>query len=277
MDLKYDDLQTFLKVFEAGTFTKAAGELGLSQSALSQKVARLEDVLQATLLIRHPRSLSLTATGEKLLLHAKQAIQMQSDFLQDYNQYQSELNGVLRIAGYSSVMDSIIIPKLAPFLRKNPGVKIEFSSYEMFELPALLKSNSADFILTDSSLKLPATEELKIGEEEYVEIRAKKYPKAPNTYLDHTSKDNATASYFQFIGKKPNYQRAYMGGVYSIIEGVAEGLGHAVMSKHLVEKDKRFEMSIPKKRFVRPLILTYHTQNYYGPLQQEIQKLLSLA
>ncbi|OUR93505.1 hypothetical protein A9Q84_18710 [Halobacteriovorax marinus] len=275
MELKYDELKTFLEVHKAGTFTKASAHLGLSQSALSQKIARIEEVMQAAVFVRHPRSLSLTATGEKLLSYAKEAVQMQEDFLGSFDQYQNELSGTIRVAAFSSIMRSILIPKLASLQRKYPGVSIEYTSYEMFELESILKSNRADFIITDYEPKLSQTEQVIIGEEEYVIIEAKKYKTIPNTFLDHTSMDNATESYFQVIGRDKDYNRMFMGDVYSIIDGVALGLGRAVMSKHLVVSDKRFIITTHKKKYIRPLVLSYSKQNYYSPLQKQVLELLS--
>lgn len=274
MELKYDDLQTFLEIHKSGTFTKAAQVLGLSQSALSQKIARLEEVLQSAIFVRNTRSLSLTSTGERLLIYAKEAGQMQKDFLASFNQYQKELSGVIRLAGFSSIMRSMIIPQMAPFVRMNPKVSIEFNTYEMFEMEDILKSNKADFILTDYFPQLAQTEEVQCGEEEFVIIEAKKYKKIPHVFFDHTPLDNATKSYFQFIGRKMDYKRAYMGNVESIIDAVALGLGKAVVSKHLVEGDKRFTIISHRKRYIRPIVLTYFRQNYYGPLQLKVLKLL---
>jgi len=275
MDLKYDDLTTFLEVYQAGTFTRAAVVLGLSQSALSQKIARIEESLQATIFIRHPRSLSLTASGEKLLIYAKEASQMQEDFLSIFNQYQNELSGVIRIAGFSSVMRSVIIPKVSTFLRKNPLVSIEFQTFEMSELEGVLKSNRSDFIITDYFPNISQTEEMKIFEEEYVLINSKKYKSVIDTYLDHGPSDNATDSYFKHLGLEFNYKRKFMGDVYSIIDGVALGLGSAVMSKHLIESDKRFEIVMKKKRYIRPVVLTHLRQSYYSPVHNKVYDLLT--
>lgn len=275
MDLKYDDLQAFLLVYQAGTFTKAAKEYGYTQSALSQKIARLEEILNATLFVRHPRSLSLTASGEKLLIYAKEVKQRQEQFLKDFDQYNSELSGVVRIAGFSSVMRSMIIPRLAPFMRKNPDVSIEFSSHEMYELEEILKTNNADYIITDYLPRLGGIESRKIDEEEYVMISAKKYKNIPHTFIDHGPNDNATESYFNFLGKEIDYKRAYMGDVYSIIDGVANGLGKAVMSKHLIENDKRFTIKKERARYLRPVTLSYYKQSYYSPLSMKIQEILN--
>jgi len=273
MDLKLDDLQAFLKTHSLGSFTKAAKELGITQPALSLKIGRIEESLQTAVFIREPRSLALTESGEKLLVYAKQAIEMQRNFLEGFDQYQDEPSGVIRVAGFSSIVRSIIVPKLAPFMRKHSKVRIDFSSHEAFELEGVLKSNKADFIITDYLPQTPNWETEKIGEEEYVVIEPKK-KNAPHVFLDHGPFDNATSSYFEFMGLKKDYDRAYMGDVYSIVDGVALGLGKAVMSKHIIDGDKRFKIIKGRKKYARPLALSHLRQNYYSPLHELVKKAL---
>lgn len=223
MDLKIDDLRTFIEINKAGTFTKASKSLGLSQSALSQKIARLEETIHSSVFIRNPRSLELTASGEKLLVYAKQMTLMQEDFLSSFDQYDKEISGVIRIAGFSSVMRSLIIPCFKKMIIDHPRISIEFSTHEMNELEGILSSSRADIIITDYYPQKANTDELAIGREEYVEIRSKKI-NSPEIYLDHGSHDNATKSFFEFQGTKKNYHRKFMGDVYSIIDGVALGI-----------------------------------------------------
>lgn len=275
MDLKVDDLRAFVEVYKAGTFSAATQTLGISQSALSQKIARIEEVLQTSIFIRKPRSLSLTASGEKLLSYAKEVLDRQSDFLDSFDQYNEEINGVIRIAGFSSIMRSMIIPALAPILRKNTKLKVEFTSYEMFELESVLKTNKADFIITDYFPNLNRVVAEMISEEEYVIIESKKIKTIPDIYIDHGAHDNATESYFKFLGEKPQYERIFMGEVYSIVDGVALGLGRAVMSKHIIENDKRFKIVKKKKRYIRPIVLSHLEQNYYSPAHLLIKECLN--
>lgn len=270
MDLKYEELKAFITVNQLGSLTKAAIELGLSQPALSQRIARIEETLQSTVFIRKNRTVILTETGEKLLRFAKEAISHRHSFMENFDQYQNELRGSIRIAGFSSIMRSMIIPRLTPFLKNNLKARVIFSSHEMFDLEEILKTNQADFILTDYFPNIVGTKQTQIAEEEYVIIKSKRHKKIPHIFLDHGPKDNATASYFDFLKEKKDYQRAYMGEVYAIIDAVACGLGKAVMSKHLIEQDKRFVIEKKKKKYVRPVVLTYFEQNYYSPLHEEV-------
>lgn len=69
MDLK--QLEYFVKIAEAQSFSRAAGQLNVAQSALSRQVRLLEDELDVELLIRHGRGAELTPAGERLLEQAQ--------------------------------------------------------------------------------------------------------------------------------------------------------------------------------------------------------------
>ena len=256
-----ESLKAFLRTHELKSFTKAALDLGLTQSALSQKIARLEDELETTLFVRKTEGISLTSAGEKLLTHARQQLQMEEEFLKDFLGNKNEFAGSIRIAGYSSVMRSLIIPELASTLRKHPNVQFEFSTHEMNELPLVLKQNKAEFIITDYFMSLPGVEEVQIGEEEYVLVESSKHPS--DIFLDHDTEDNMTEAFLKFQGINLKYKRSFMGDVYGLIDGVALGLGKAVISKHLIEGDKRLKIIPTKKKYIRPIVLSYFKQTYY--------------
>lgn len=270
-----EQLKAFLTLQETGTFTKAAKELGMTQSALSQKIAKLEDELEVSLLVRKTKGLELTAPGEKLLVFAKEQLSSQENFLNQFKQTSETLAGNFRLAGFSSIVRSILIPRLSSFLRKNQDAFVEFSTHEVVDLVQQLKTNNADAIVLDYFPNLQGIEQVQIGEEEYVVIESAKHKNTPNIFLDHGPHDNATESFFNFQGKKTDYRRGFMGDVYGILDGVAAGLGKAVMSKHLIENDKRFKIIKSKRRYIRPIVLCYYQQNYYSPLQKKITELLT--
>ncbi len=67
-----DRLQKFAALIDSGSFTKAAGELHISQPALSAAVAKLERELHTTLILRGMRPLKLTPSGDAAYAHAKE-------------------------------------------------------------------------------------------------------------------------------------------------------------------------------------------------------------
>src|SRR4051812_16084592 len=123
MKLSSLQLEAFFETAKLGSFSRAAAHLGITQSALSQRVANLEGELQVTLLIRDPGGPILTGAGERLLRYCQVNNSLEQEIL---GQLKAEgFSGVVRIAAFSSVLRSVIIPSLAPFLRAHRGVQCE--------------------------------------------------------------------------------------------------------------------------------------------------------
>ncbi|MBS1972134.1 MAG: LysR family transcriptional regulator [Bdellovibrionales bacterium] len=273
MKISSQGLQAFTQTALTLNITQAAADLGLTQSALSQRLAALEKDLEVTLFIREPRGLKLTEAGHKVLRFASLNQKVEEELLFELKGHAQELAGTFRFAGFSSVLRSVIIPALVPFLRKHPGVHIDFQSYEMFELPDVLKSAKADLAVMDYSLQKKNILEETLGHEEYVVIESAKQETPVDLYLDHGPEDNATESFFREQGKAPEfYRRSFMGDVYGIIDGVEAGLGRAVMSKHLIVNNSKVKLIKGYGAYKRPVVLHYFEQPYYSRLHKSILK-----
>jgi DNA-binding transcriptional LysR family regulator len=74
-------LRTFVAICDSGSFTKAAREVNLTQSAVSLHVKRLEDQVGSRLIVRNMRGLRLTEQGEVIQLYSKYKISKQNKFL----------------------------------------------------------------------------------------------------------------------------------------------------------------------------------------------------
>ena len=277
MKISNTGLSAFIKTASLLNMTAAALELGITQSALSQRIALLEDDLETTLFIREARGLKLTERGEKLLHFALLNQKLEEEFLLEMKSSSNELAGTINLAGYSSIMRSVIIPALTPFLRKNSKIQISFQSYEMGELPDILKTAKADIIFTDYLWEKNGIINFLCGHEEFVVIESTKFPSAPDIYLDHGPSDNATEDFFRQQTRSAKIlRRSFMGDVYGIIDGVEKGLGKAVMSKHLIAQNKAVTIKEGYKKYVRPVTMHYYYRPYYSKLMttvlQELQE-----
>jgi DNA-binding transcriptional LysR family regulator len=74
-------LRTFVAVAECGNFTQAAGSLGLTQSAVSMQIKRLEDTVGSALFERTSKGVKLNTIGERLLPNARRILNMLSETL----------------------------------------------------------------------------------------------------------------------------------------------------------------------------------------------------
>ena len=122
-----DDIQTFIAVAEAGSFTKAAAELGVSQSAVSYSVKMLEQRLGVRLLARTTRSLSLTDAGEKLMRGLAPAFDHINREIDTLTSSSGRPSGKVRISVSRQAARTLIWPMLAAFLAQYPEIEVELS------------------------------------------------------------------------------------------------------------------------------------------------------
>lgn len=122
----FNDLLAFITVAREGSFTRAAVQLGVTQSAVSQVVSALEARLKIRLLTRTTRSVSLTAAGERLL----EAVGHRFDAIEAEVQALTELRdlpaGTVRITCGDNIIKTTLLPKLMPVLKAYPDIKLEF-------------------------------------------------------------------------------------------------------------------------------------------------------
>ncbi|MGO4740206.1 LysR family transcriptional regulator [Bosea sp. 2KB_26] len=131
------DLSAFMAVAEAGSFTLAAAKLGMSQSALSQIVRRLEGRLGLSLLRRTTRSVSPTDAGERLLQTLVPALSGLDESLAALSEMREKPAGTIRITSVEHATDTIIYPVLKTFLPRYPDVSVEIvSDYGLVDIVA---------------------------------------------------------------------------------------------------------------------------------------------
>lgn len=108
------------------SFTAAAEEIGMTQSAVSQHVKSLETSLGVALFIRRPRGLSLTDDGRKLLPQVSSALETLTVAARNFDTVPSK--NVLTVAASVSIAQWLISPRLNEFTKKNPEINIRFLS-----------------------------------------------------------------------------------------------------------------------------------------------------
>lgn len=119
------DLVAFLVVAREQSFTKAAMQLGVSQSALSQTMRALETRLGVRLLTRTTRRVSPTQAGERLLQTVSQRFAEVDAELEAVTALGDTPRGTLRLAATENAVATVVWPKLEKFLRRYPEIKIE--------------------------------------------------------------------------------------------------------------------------------------------------------
>ncbi|MBU1332600.1 MAG: LysR family transcriptional regulator [Gammaproteobacteria bacterium] len=121
-----NDLLSFVTVARAGTFTRAAAQLGVTQSALSQAISGLEARLQIRLLTRTTRSVSPTVAGERLLNAIGNRFDEIEAELDELSALRDKPSGTVRITCGDHIQRTLLLPKLSPLLLECPDIKVEF-------------------------------------------------------------------------------------------------------------------------------------------------------
>ncbi|MBR0797765.1 LysR family transcriptional regulator [Bradyrhizobium jicamae] len=122
-----NNLIAFLAVARERSFTRAAAQLGVSQSALSHTIRALEERLGMRLLTRTTRSVAPTEAGERLLLNVGPRFDEIETELAALSALRDRPAGSIRITTGEHAAETILWPKLAGFLPRYPDIKVELS------------------------------------------------------------------------------------------------------------------------------------------------------
>src|ERR1700756_2509982 len=132
-----DGVEAFLSIAQHRSFRRAAAELGVTPSAISQAVRTLETRVGAALFIRTTRSVGMTEAGERFLSRAKPAFEelvVASEVARDLGQRPA---GLLRLSVPRAVVPILLEPLIASFCQNYPEVEVEIAvSEELVDLAA---------------------------------------------------------------------------------------------------------------------------------------------
>jgi DNA-binding transcriptional LysR family regulator len=134
--LDLNQLALFVQVVQSGSFDQAARRLSMPSTTLSRQVAQLEDALQARLLQRTTRKLSLTDAGRTLYDQSVRQIEALNETVDQLSGGRKDPQGRIRVAAPANFFDFFVMEWVADYLRRYPEVRVEF----------VLSDTMADFV-----------------------------------------------------------------------------------------------------------------------------------
>jgi len=146
---KFDlrQLECFCAVARLRSFTKAAEEVGVAQSSLSQQIANLEQGLESVLFERLARRIELTPAGEALLPRAQAMLQDAAALPHDLETVRAEPGGVLRVGVIPSIMPYFLAPRLRQFVEHFPGIELQLREAQTAELISQIEDGVMDIAI----------------------------------------------------------------------------------------------------------------------------------
>lgn len=127
-----NDLRAFLLVAQTGSFTKAAAQMGVSQSALSHSIRGIEERLQIKLFHRTTRSISATQAGEQLYQRLLPLFDEIDQEINGLSEFRNVVKGTLRINGNEHTFRYVLAEKFADFAQQYPEVELELVAEDRF-------------------------------------------------------------------------------------------------------------------------------------------------
>jgi DNA-binding transcriptional LysR family regulator len=249
--MDWDKLKVFHAAADAGSFTHAGEQLGLSQSAVSRQVGALEQELSVPLFHRHARGLILTEQGE-LLYHTAHEVLMKLEAARaKLTDSREKPHGELRVTTTVGIGVHWLTPRLGEFLDLYPDIHITLITSEQ-ELDLSMREADVAIRLRQPvqpdliQRKLFAVHFHAYASPEYLKRRGT--PRAVDELDDHQilAMGGTVPSYLQSVrwllgagrdGKEQRVARLEINPVLGLLRACQRGLGIAMLPDYLVEEN----------------------------------------
>lgn len=243
------DLISFVLVARAGSFTRAAAQIGVSQSALSHALRGLEERLGVRLLTRTTRKVSPTPEGERVLERIAPHFSRIEEELVSLIEMRDQPAGTIRITTTDHAAETIIWPKLSPVLSGYPDLKVELvTDYsltdivsEKFDAGVRLGEQVSEGMI---AVRIgPDFRMLVVGTPSYFEGRSK--PLTPQDLTDHICINLRLPTYggiyaweFEKEGRELNVRvdgQFTFNTIHPIVQAALDGHGLGYVPEDLVQ------------------------------------------
>ena len=240
-----DKYQTLMSVVDCGSLTRAAAELGVTQSAVSHSLDSLEKELGFTVIRRSRAGVQLTSEGERLLPAVRGLLAAAEQLNQTASSIRGLESGTVRIGAFTSVAVHWLPPVLKEFQQDYPKVDFKLLNGDYHDVEQWLADGSVDV----GFVAMPAgvdCECIPLLEDRLLAIlprhsRFENYPKFPLVECETEpfisllqSSDHDARRALEAAGVKPNV-RFYTKDDYAVIAMVEQGLGISIMPELLLK------------------------------------------
>ena len=240
-----DKYQTLMSVVDCGSLTRAAAELGVTQSAVSHSLDSLEKELGFTVIRRSRAGVQLTNEGERLLPAGRSMLAAAEQLSQTASSIRGLESGTVRIGAFTSVAVHWLPAVLKEFQQDYPKVDFKLLNGDYHDVEQWLAEGSVDV----GFVALPAgvdCECIPLMEDRLLAIlprhsRFENYPRFPLVECETEpfisllqSSDHDARRALEAAGVKPNV-RFYTKDDYAVIAMVEQGLGISIMPELLLK------------------------------------------
>jgi DNA-binding transcriptional LysR family regulator len=278
MLLETSHLQTLLAVAKNGSFSKAAEELHVTQSAISQNIKSIENKLKVKLIQRTSKGVQLTEEGHKIYGLARDFINRIDSVVHSIQEEKELMKGSVRIGTLMGIGKSWLTSRLLDFTQEYPEVIFQAKYANPEELIDLFENNELDCLII-SEQHLPSLGEKVHVFNEFLTLVAPKnqeFEELKELNMDILLKfpiilyDKSDALFYRWcreklgtIPKKIN-RRLVINSHGAMIQAVAKGMGVAVLPSHVIKrsyyKDKVLNLGSHFEVFNQKYFYVFHSE-----------------
>jgi DNA-binding transcriptional LysR family regulator len=239
---RFQELNAFIAVVEAGGFTAAARRTGDSQSAISKAIGALERRLGVALFIRSTRSVTLTDQGQRYYDRTKPLLDEMDDADSELTSSTHNVSGPIRIAASGTFGRLHVLPLIADLLSVNPGLQVDLI---LSDFVRDMVEDGIDLAIRVGSVNDPdaivrrvaSTPLVCVGSRRYFEQRG--MPKTPAELVNHNCllyRGLTESTHWPFVGPEGRFSVPVHGNLTSnsietIRAGVLAGVGIGLFAK----------------------------------------------
>lgn len=152
---KFRHIQVLLKLAELGSIQRTAESIGTTQSAVTQTLAYLEQMLETPLFQRHARGVQPTRACIELLPVARQLLEGLFESVEVISAHHRG-GGMLRLIGSESATQSLLVPALPEFFQRHPAVQVQLRQAEGDDQLLAISRGEVDLLACRRPAAMPA-------------------------------------------------------------------------------------------------------------------------
>ncbi len=241
----WDDYRFFLATSDAGSFTKAAQDLGVTQPTLSRRIEHLEQQLGVRLFVRTKTGVALTPEGKSILQAARVIESQILDIQRSMMGSDKRLNGTVRISMTDGLATYWVTPAVPAFHERYPGILVEFNC----------STEPADAVRMETEISIrfqkpqePGLFAVKLGTLHFVPWASPEYlerhglPQTPEDLLSHRLLDHSNyydddgdwSSWFA-LARAANLIRYRCNSSSAMLNAIKNGVGIGLLPTYICE------------------------------------------
>ena len=249
--IETSQLQTLISVTKAKSFSKAADDLNVTQSAISQSIKNLEKKVNVKLFKRSGKAVVLTQEGEKLYQVAINYLNQIEETLEEITNDKNSMSGIVRVGTLTGIGKSWLAPTMLEFSKIHPELTVTVNLGFQEDLVRDFENYRLDFLVLPEECLPNVGEKYLLGEETSVFV----YPDNENfsikedVSLDEISsfptilfQEQGDGLYLRWCreryGKTPKKinKKFVINSHGNMLQAVQKGLGVAVVPKHVLKR-----------------------------------------